>query len=97
MTINFMKEQAIRLEITNSRNDGKTIEWFFCDTEEEKNKWIQEKNEEKDKWNYHTRGGISNRYYSFYEYLISDLLELDISNLEGMTLNDFIGVIKNCL
>ena len=96
MTINFMKEQAIRLEITNSRNDGKTIEWFFCDTEEEKNKWIQEKNEEKDKWNYHTIGGISIRYYSFYEYFISDLLELDISSLQGMTLKDFIGVIKNC-
>lgn len=38
-----MKEQAIKLEITNSRNDNKRIEWFFCDTDEEKNKWIQEK------------------------------------------------------
>ena len=92
-----MKEQAIKLEITNSRNDDKRIVWFFCDTDEEKNKWIQEKKEEEDKWNYHTAGAVSMRFYSFNEYLISNLLDTDISELEGMTLRDFIGVIKNCL
>ena len=92
-----MKEQAIKLEITNSRNDDKRIEWFFCDTDEEKNKWIKEKKDEEDKWNYHTPVSISMRFYSFNEYLISNLLETDISELEGMTLRDFIGVIKNCL
>lgn len=92
-----MKEQAIKLEITNSRNDDKRIEWFFCDTDEEKNKWIQEKKEEENKWNYHTVGAVSMRFYSFNEYLISNLLDTDISELEGMTLRDFIGVIKNCL
>ncbi len=92
-----MKEQAIKLEITNSRNDDKRVEWFFCDTEEEKNQWIDKKKKEKDKWNYHTEGAVSIRYYNFSEYLISNLMETDISELEGMTLMDFIGVIKNCL
>ena len=91
-----MKKQAIKLEITNSRIDNKRVEWFFCDTEEEKKKWINEKKEEEYKWNYHTEGAGSIRFYSFSEYLISNLLETDISELEGMTLRDFIGVIKNC-
>ena len=92
-----MKEQAIKLEITNNRNDNKSVEWFFCDTEEEKKQWIDEKKEEEDKWNYHTSGAVSTRYYNFNEYLISNLMETNISELEGMTLRDFIGVIKNCL
>ena len=70
-----MKEQAIKLEITNSRNDNKSVEWFFCNTDEDKNRWIQEKNEEQEKWNYHTSGAMSTRYYYFNEYLIGDLLE----------------------
>ena len=92
-----MKDQAIKLEITNSRNDNKHVEWFFCDTEEEKKKWIDEKKKEKDEWNYNTFGAPGIRYYDFNEYLISNLMETDISELEGMTLKDFIGVIKNCL
>lgn len=55
------------------------------------------KKEEEDKWNYRTAGVVSMRFYSFDEYLISNLLETDISELQGMTLRDFIGVIKNCL
>lgn len=92
-----MKEQAIKLEITNSRNDNKSVEWFFCNTDEDKNRWIQEKNEEQEKWNYHTSGAMSTRYYYFNEYLIGDLLESDISELQGMKLKDIIAVIKNCL
>jgi hypothetical protein len=92
-----MKEQAIKLEITNSRNNDKHVEWFFCDTEEEKKQWIDKKKKEEDKWNYHTSGAVSMRYYNFNEYLISNLMETDISELEGMKLKDFIVVIKNCL
>jgi hypothetical protein len=92
-----MKEIAIKLEITNSRNDDKRVEWFFCDTEEEKKQWIDEKKKEEDEWNYHTVGAVSMRYYSFSVYSISNLMETDISKLEGMKLRDFIGVIKNCL
>ena len=92
-----MKEHAIKLEITNSRNDDKNVEWFFCNTEEEKRKWIDEKKEEEDKWNYNTPGAVSTRYYSFQEYLISNLMENRISELEGMILRDFVEIIKNCL
>ena len=92
-----MKKQAIKLEVTNSRNDNKLVEWFFCDTEEEKKQWIKDKKKEEDNWNYHTVGVVSIRYYIFSEYLISNLMETDISELQGMKLRDFIEVIKNCL
>ena len=90
-----MNKQAIKLEVTNSRNDDCRIEWFFCDTDEEKNKWIQEKKEEENKWNYHTPGAVSRRSYYFNENTIDGLLRYDISELQGMTLQDFITIIKN--
>lgn len=93
----LMKERIIKLEIINSANDDKKVEWFFCNTSEEKHNWIREKRIEEDKWNYHTPGANSIRYYSFTEYLISNLLEEDISELKGLTLRDFVEIIKNLI
>jgi hypothetical protein len=92
-----MKTQAIKLEITNSRNDSKGVQWFFCDTDEEKKEWINKKKKEEDKWNYHTPGAVSMRFYNFDEYLTSNLMEMDISELEGMKLKNLIEIIKACL
>ncbi len=92
-----MEKQAIKLEISNSRNDNKSVEWFFCETKEEKNKWIDEKKKEEYNWNYNTYGAVSIRYYIFSEYLICDLMEKDISDLEGIKLKEFIELIKNHL
>lgn len=92
-----MKNIAIKLEVTNSRNDDKRIEWFFCDTDYEKNKWIEKHKKEQEEWNYNTVGAVSTRYYYFSEYLISSLLEMNISELEGMQLKDLVQIIKNCL
>lgn len=87
----------VKLEITNSRNDDKRINWVFFETEEEKKQWIDEMKKEEDKWNFHTSGAVSMRYYYFNEYSISKLMEIDISELSGMKLKDFILLIKNTL
>jgi len=89
-----MKKEIIKLEITNSRNDDKRIEWFFCDTEKEKKEWIDERKKEENKWNYHTQGAVSTRYYYFNEYKISELMERDVSEFQGMKLSDFIQLIS---
>ena len=89
-----MKKIAIKLEITNSSNSNQQIEWFFCETDQEKQEWIDEKEKGKYKWNYQTAGAISTRYYYFGEYEISDLMETDISELKGMKLKHFIELIK---
>lgn len=83
----------IKVEITNSVNDDMHIEWFFTKTEEEKTTLISEKKEEQNKWNHHTPGAMSWRYYSITEYSPKEILELDISELTGMKLRDFLSLL----
>lgn len=83
--------------ITNSRNDDEYYEWFFGDTVEEKEAWIKGKRDEQEKWNYHTAGAVSTRYYSFESYDLSRLLESQMSELKGMAVKDFITLIKTQL
>ena len=89
-----MTQKVVKLEITNNINENIIIEWVLFATNEEKDKWIQEKRQEEHKWNYETSGVQSIRYYYFEEYSASTLLDFDISELKGMTLKDFIKIIK---
>jgi hypothetical protein len=90
-----MNNWAVKLKITNSANDSMRVEWFFCEKESEKYKWIEEKKKEEDDWNYRTEGVRSTRFYDFSEYLTSSLMETDISELEGMTVWEFVSLIKS--
>lgn len=92
-----MKKYAIKLEVTNSVNDSRRIEWFFYNTEKEKEVWVAEKDEEADKWNYHTAGAMSTRFYNYNYYEIEKLLEYSIDELEGMKLKDVLEIIKSNL
>ena len=88
---------AIKLVITNSVNDEERIKWFFYNTEEERVSIETEMKKEQDEWN---SGGVamgymSKRYYSFKNYTLSDLLTMNISELEGMTVKDFLIVIMS--
>ena len=92
-----MKKYAIKLVITKTFNNDRKIEWFFFNTDEEKQHLIDEKKQEENNWNYHTPTAISKRIYNFKEYLTADLMETDISELEGLTLRYLIELIKNHL
>lgn len=85
---------VIKLEITNSVNDNVETEWFFAKTEGEKTTWIIQKNDEQNQWNRFTPGAVSTRYYSMMEYTPTSILNIDISDLKGMKLKDFITIIK---
>lgn len=90
-----MKQFATKLEITNSVNDEQRFEWNFCDTYEEAENWIAFKETEKNEWNNDRSGGVmSRRYYSFFTFNMDELLNLDLRDLEGMTLKDFINIIR---
>ena len=91
-----MSKIAIKLEISNSVNDHRSLEWFFCDTEEEKTAWIQARRKEESDWNFRTPGANSVRYYSFIEFSsMEKLLNCDMAEMEGMKLKDFLRLIKN--
>ena len=92
-----MKSQAVKLEITNNITEDRQIEWFFCDTNEEIITFYKEKELERKTWNYHTIGAQSTRYYFFTEYTMSSLLEMNISELQGMTVKEFIEIVKSQL
>ena len=86
---------AVKLTVTNSRNDDRHIEWFFYTSNEVRDNWIKEKKEEENKWNYHTEGAMSLRDYEFEDYMIDQLLECSMSYFEGMKLKDFLMLMKN--
>ena len=86
-------EYAIKLNITNSRNDNESNEWFFCETVEEKDKWISDKKKEEADW-CKTPGVVSVRYYDFDTHSISEFLDKDMSEFQHMTLGDFLNIIK---
>lgn len=77
---------AIKLEVTNSRNDDSRVEWHLAKTEEEINSWEAEKKKEETKWNRHTPGAVSTRYYYFERYDAKTLMTQQLSNLAGLTL-----------
>lgn len=88
---------AIKLVITNSVNDDRRIEWFFYNTEEERISFETKKNKDRDEWN---NGGVemgfmSTRYYNYTKYTLSDLFAMDMSELEGMTVMDFLKIIED--
>lgn len=86
---------VVKLEVTNSVNDDKDIEWFFYNSETIRDEWKKEKEEEQNKWNYHTQGAMSFRYYSFDDHMIDELLEFGMDYFEGMKLKDFLTLMKN--
>lgn len=88
---------AIKLVITNSVNDDRRIEWFFYNTEEERISFETKKNKDRYEWN---NGGVSmgfmsTRYYNYTKYTLSDLFAMDMSELEGMTVMDFLKIIED--
>jgi len=87
-----MKKYAIKLKITNNVNDHERLEWFFYDTDEEKDKFISLKKKEEMEWG--TKDSTrSIRYYCVDFYTIDSLLESNISELEGMKLKNLIELI----
>lgn len=88
---------AIKLVITNSVNDDESIKWLFYNTEDERISFETKKNKDKDEWN---NGGVkmgymSKRYYTFKYFTMSDLLSMDMSELEGITVMDFLKIIED--
>lgn len=92
-----MKNYIVKLEITNNINDSKYIRWNYFETELERDKWVSEMKEEQHIWNYKTDGAVSFRDYDFYNYTKDNILNMDMSEFEGMTFGGFIGLVKNCL
>ena len=90
-----MKKYATKLTISNTANDNRAVEWYFCDEIDDVTKWISEKNKEEDEWNYKTDGANSIRYYAFDEYLSEDLLEVCINELDGIKIKDLITLINH--
>lgn len=79
----------VRLEITNSVNDNTSREWKFFDNEEERDVWIAQKKLEELQWS-RMPGVVSTRYYEFFPYNSENILNVDVSELAGMTLRDFL-------
>ena len=86
-------KHALKLEISNTRNDDVTIEWFFFETTEEMEVLEAEKKKEEEDWPKQS-GVVSIRYYYFQKYLVADLLELELGELQGMKLKHIAQLIK---
>ena len=89
-----MTQHIVRLEITNSVNDSEINKWMFFNTIEERDIWETEMRKEEIDWNYHTSGAVSTRYYSFSYYTPETILEMSMSELDGLSLGDFLRLIK---
>jgi hypothetical protein len=83
-----------RLTVTNSVNDNTDIEWGFFETESEQMIWRQDKETEQRDWNHNTPGAQSYRYYDFEEYTPEELLDMDMSQFEGLSLREFLLIVK---
>lgn len=83
-----------QLTISNSRNDDERFEWFITTDLEEQQAWIREKQDEQRVWNYETPGAVSFRYYSYDHFTSETILDEAMHNLKGLTLRDFLSIIK---
>lgn len=84
----------VHLMIDNSRNDEVDYQCYFCETEEEADKWIKEKETERDKWNYDTPGAMSTRWYSFSKYNKETFASCIVEDLKGLKFSDLINILK---
>lgn len=73
----------IKLEITNTVNDGKSIEYYIAPTEEDKNKW-----------NSDTPGAMSIRYYDFRTWSMDSLRNITMSELNEISFGEFAMLLK---
>jgi hypothetical protein len=90
-----MNKYAIKLRITNNKNDEEKCIWAFFPTEEARDIWVNHKHAEENEWNYKTVGARSMRYYDFYPYTLESILQLPMSEFGHMTLANFLELIKN--
>lgn len=86
-----------KLTITNNVNDDVTVRWTSFASIDERDVWIKEMREEKNIWNYRTRGAVSFRYYEFENYDAENILNISMSEFSGMSLGNFIDILKALL
>lgn len=84
----------VKLEITNTVNDGKSIEYYIAPTEEDKNKWIEIKKKERHKWNNDTPGAMSIRYYDFCTWGMDSIQNITMSELNQLSFGEFAMLLK---
>ena len=84
---------AIQLEISNTINDDLKYEWFFPPNDEVKETWKNSRLKEQQDWN-NDKSVRSTRYYSFEEFTKDSLLEFDVTQLKGLSLKQFIKLLK---
>ena len=83
---------AIKLEITNNVNDNTDYSWYFPINDEVKETWKNSRLKEQQDWN-KDKSVRSIRYYSFEEFTKDALLECDVTELKGLSLNQFIKLL----
>ena len=83
---------AIKLEISNTVNDNLSYEWFFPPNDEVRETWKNSRLKEQQNWN-NDKSVRSVRYYSFEEFTKDALLECDVTELKGLSLNQFIKLL----
>jgi hypothetical protein len=88
-----MKQYIVKAEISNNVNDGINIEWFASDDEAEILRFKNEKEEEVNRWNYHTPGAISIRSVYFSNYQANQIKECTLEEFSTMKLKDFLQLI----
>jgi hypothetical protein len=90
-----------KLEIHNTYSNCETkitYEWYFCYTDEERERWISEKEKEHKEFDlmlkplYEYAYLKPSRYFTTYQ--IEELVELDIVELKGMLLKDLIKIMN---
>lgn len=85
----------LNLIITNSVNDDVSRKWFITTSDEEKKKLKDDKEKERDDWNYKTPGAVSYRYYDWEEYSEDRFDKLTLSDLKGLPIMMLIKIINH--
>lgn len=90
-----MGKIIVRLETTNSVNDEVRYTWKCFDEQdiEGKDQWKKDLQDNIDKW-HKTPGARSIRWIHFNEYTSETFKQLDMSELEGVSVAQFLEFIK---
>jgi hypothetical protein len=74
---------------TNNCNDNITTDYIIAADEQEERKWVEQKEEYINRWNYNTPGAVSIRYIEFNRWTDESIKNAYLSDFSCLTIGDF--------